>query len=127
MPLDARKAAHIQAKTLASFANRQKAVVFVYQNAGVYMYVVVNVIFRPQQVVDPQIPNTGGSPPKQAFDLLLVAPLGTNFVGVVYVADTATATASAVAAAAKYEVIEAVPVGLVPGGTHVRARLRRLR
>ncbi len=127
MPLDARKAAHIQTQILASFANRQKTVVFVYLNAGVYSYVATSVIMRPQNIIDPQIPDQIGAPPRPQADMLMVAPLGTNFTGVVYVADTITATAMAVAAAQKYEVIEAVPIGIVPGGTHVRAWLRRLR
>ena len=52
---------------------------------------------------------------------------GTNFTGVVYIADTVTATSGAVAAAQKYEVIEVLPVGMAPGGSHMRALLRRLR
>jgi len=58
---------------------------------------------------------------------LMIAPPGTSFTGVVYIADTTTATSSAVAAAPKYEIIEALPVGIIPGGSHIRALLRRLR
>jgi hypothetical protein len=46
---------------------------------------------------------------------------------VVYVADTPTPTALAVAAAAKYEILEALPVVLTAGGSHIRVLLRRLR
>src|ERR1700730_8977187 len=118
MPLDANKVAHIQAVTLRSFQGRQKTVVFVYQAAGVYSYSAVSVIFRPQSILEPEIPNSAGEAPKQQFDMLMIAPIATNFVGVVYVADTITPTASAVANAAKYEIIEALPAGIVPGGTH---------
>ena len=100
---------------------------FVYQSGGSYTYSVTSVIFRPQKVIDPQIPDAGGAQPKLENDMIMVAPLGTSFSGLVFVADTATATAAAVQVAAKYEVIEALPVGMVPGGTHIRALLRRMR
>ncbi len=128
MPLDSqRKINHIQALTLRSFQGRQKTVVFVSQTGGSYSYTAVSVILRPVDVIDPQIPTITGGVPRQQFDTLLIAPIGTSFVGVLYVADTPTATASAVAAAQKYEIIESVPVGIVPGGTHIRCLLRRLR
>lgn len=127
MPLDANKIAHIQAVVQRAFAARQKTVVFVYQAGGAYSYSAVQVIFRPQLLIDPQIPSLVGAQPKPEFDLLLVAPLSTNFSGVVLIADTPTISAGAVAAAAKYEVIEARPSGIVPGGTHIVARLRRFR
>jgi hypothetical protein len=59
--------------------------------------------------------------------MLMQAPVGTNVAGVVYVADTPTPNAIAVAAAAKYEILEALSVGLAPGGSHLRVLLRRLR
>lgn len=130
MPLDSSlKIAHIQAAVLRAFQGRQKTVVFVYQNAGgsSYTYTAVSVIFRPQDVIEPEIPNVAGAPPRPQYDMLLVAPITTNFTGVVMVADTSTATASAVAATQKYEIIEVVPMGIVPGGTHLVARLRRFR
>ncbi|MBV9228012.1 MAG: hypothetical protein JOZ18_01775 [Chloroflexi bacterium] len=127
MPLDANKAAHIQAVTLRTFQNRQKTVVFVHQSAGAYSYTATAVIFRPQTIVDPEIPNVAGGQPRQQFDMLMIAPITTSFVGVVFVADTTTASASAVASAPKYEIIEALPVGIVPGGTHYAVKLRRLR
>lgn len=130
MPLDnSLKIAHIQAVTLRAFQGRQKTVVFVYQNAGGsgYTYTAVSVIFRPQEVIEPEIPNIAGAPPRPQYDMLLVAPITTNFTGVVMIADTNTATANAVAAAQKYEIIEVVPGGIVPGGTHLVARLRRFR
>ncbi|MEO8955545.1 MAG: hypothetical protein ABI465_13375, partial [Ktedonobacteraceae bacterium] len=77
--------------------------------------------------LDPQIEDASGHAPVTNADMLMVAPLGTSFTGVVYVADTTTATTGAVATALKYEVIEALPVGIVPGGSHIRVLLRRLR
>lgn len=127
MPLDANKIAHIQAVIPKTFAGRQKNVVFVYQTGGSYTYTAVQVIFRPQMMIDPEIPDAGGAAPKPAFDLLMVAPIGTNFSGVVLIADTTTASASAVAAAQKYAVVEAHPSGIIAGGTHIVARLRRFR
>ena len=127
MPLDARKALHLLQAITRSFAARQRTVVVVYLASGSYSYATVQVIMRPTQVVDPQILNSGGRSLPQNADTVLIAPLGTNFVGAVYVADTTTATTSAVASALKYEIVEVLPVGIVPGGSHLRVSLRRLR
>lgn len=127
MPLDARKIAHILSAVNKTFSGRQKTVVFVYQSGSSYSYSAINVIFRPQKMIDPQIPNAQGMSPRLEYDLTMIAPLGTSFTGLVFVADTTTASAAAVQAAPKYEVIEALTVGIVPTGTHVRALLRRLR
>ncbi|MBA2681372.1 MAG: hypothetical protein H0U76_23600 [Ktedonobacteraceae bacterium] len=127
MPLDSNKIAHIQSVILKSFAGRQKTVVFVYQIAGVYTYAPVQAIFRPQTILNPEIPDQSGGAPRLTFDLLMITPIGTSFSGVVFVADTATASASAIAAAPKYAVVEALPVGITPGGTHIAAKMRRLR
>lgn len=127
MPLDSRKITHIQNTIQKTWASRQKTVVFVTLASGTYSYAAVSVIFRPQQVIDPQILLASGGKPVPQFDMMLIAPLGTNFTGVVYVADTQTATSGAVATAPKYEVIEVLPVGMAPGGSHIPALLRRLR
>lgn len=127
MPLDSRKAAHIQAIVPKTWQGRQKTVVFVYNSAGSYSYVSQTVIFRPQEVIDPQIPNVSGQPPGVPADMLMICALSISMVGVVYVADTSTATSSAVAAAQKYEIIESVPTGILPGGTHYAVALRRFR
>jgi len=128
MPLDnSRKIQHVRDVTNRSFQGRQRTVVFVTLAAGVYSYTTMQVIMRPEQIIDPQIEDASGHAPITNADMLLIAPLGTNFSGVVYVADTPTATAGAVAAAQKYEIIEALPVGIIPGGSHIRALLRRLR
>jgi len=127
MPLDARKTQHILNVVPKTFAGRQRTVVFVTLASGVYSYAAVQVIMRPEEVIDPQIYDASGQAPQRNADMLMIAPLGTSFTGVVYIADTPTATSSAVAAAPKYEIIEALPVGIVPGGSHIRALLRRLR
>jgi hypothetical protein len=127
MPLDANKIAHIQAVIPKTFAGRQKTVVFVYQTGGSYTYTAVQVIFRPQMIIEPEIPDALGASPKLVFDMLMVAPITTSFSGVVLIADTPTASVGAVAAAQKYAVIEALPSGIVPGGTHIVAKLRRFR
>ncbi len=128
MPLNTQqKINHLLAVTNLSYAGRQRAVVFVYLASGVYSYVAIEVIMRPEEIIDPQIYDASGSAPTRNADMIIVAPLATNFSGVVYVADTPTASASAVAAAPKYEIIEALPVGMIPGGSHIRALLRRLR
>lgn len=129
MPLDANKSAHIQSALQRSFEGRQETVVFVYQISGGagYIYAPVQVILRPQAVADPEIPNSGGAPPGQSADMLLIAPISTNFTGVVLIADTELATAAGVAAAFKYAIIEARPAGIVPGGTHYVVKLRRFR
>ena len=127
MPLDSRKEQHMQQVIPRTFAGRQRTVVVVYLSGGSYSYSVVQVIMRPEQVIDPQIYDASGLVPLHNADMILVAPLGTSFTGAVYVADTTTATASAVASAPKYEIIEVLQVGIVPGGTHMRVLLRRLR
>ena len=127
MPLDARKTQHILSVVPKSYSGRQRTVVFVTLASGVYSYTAVQVIMRPEEIIDPQIYDASGKTPVRNADMLMIAPLGTSFTGVVYIADTTTATAPAVAAAPKYEVIEALPVGIVPGGSHIRALLRRLR
>jgi hypothetical protein len=127
MPLDARKAAHILSAVNKTLSGRQKTVVFVYQSGSSYSYSAISVVFRPQKIIDPQIPGENGKSPTLERDLIMIAPLGTSFTGLVFVADTTTASAAAVQAAPKYEVIEALTVGIVPTGTHVRALLRRLR
>ena len=127
MPLDARKAQHLLQIITRSFAGRQRSVVCVYQISGIYSYSVLQVIMRPQQVLDPQVFNAAGQPLPRSTDTVMIAPLGTNFTGAVYVADTATASSSAIALAAKYEIVEVLPVGIIPGGSHLRVSLRRLR
>ncbi len=127
MPLDSRKIQHIQNVTNASFANRQRVVVLVTLLSGVYSYVTLVAVMRPLQMLNPQVVNNSADVPLRAPDMLMQAPLGTNFAGVVYIADTPIPNATAVAAAAKYEILEALPVGLAPGGSHLRVLLRRLR
>lgn len=127
MPLDPRKIQHILSVTNAAFANRQRTIVLVTLSGGSYSYSTLLAIMRPLQALNPQVIDASADPPLHAPDMLMQAPAGTNFTGVVYIADTATATALAVAAAAKYEILEVLPVGLAPGGSHLRALLRRLR
>jgi hypothetical protein len=127
MPLDTRKSLHLQNLLARSFQGRQKTVVFVYQSGMSYRYTPVNVLFRPQDIFDPQIADREGNTPRLRYDTLLIAPLDTSFQGVVFIADTATATTAAVQAAQKYQVVETLAVGMVPNGTHQRAYLRRLR
>lgn len=127
MPLDARKIQHIQNVTNTSFVQRQRTVVLVILSGGIYSYSTLLAIMRPLQILNPQIVDTSADLSLRAPDMLMQAPLGTNLAGVVYVADTATPSAAAVAVAAKYEILEALPVGLAPGGSHLRVLLRRLR
>src|SRR5690349_8561089 len=88
MPLDNRKSAHMQNMVAKTFAGRQKSVVFVYQSGSSYTYSAINVIFRPQSAIDPQVPTVSGTPPDLHFDVMMIAPLGTSFTGLVFVADT---------------------------------------
>lgn len=127
MPLDLRKIQHILQVVTRSFAQRQRVVVVVYLIGGSYVYSTVQVIMRPELVIDPQELNADGKSMSHTVDTLMIAPLGTNFTGAVYVADTVTATVAAVTSAPKYEIIEVLPVGVVPGGSRLRVSLRRLR
>ncbi|GLV60762.1 hypothetical protein KDH_75810 [Dictyobacter sp. S3.2.2.5] len=126
MPLDNRKRAHILALQARAQSGRQKTVIFVYQSGGSYSYQSVNVILRPQASIERQIPARDGQVPRLVYDALLLAPLNTSFTGVVMIADTTTASAAGVQAARKYQVVEAIPTGIVPGGTRVYAYLRHI-
>ena len=127
MPLDPRKAQHLLQVVTRSYAGRQRTVVAVTLANGSYSYTPIQVIMRPQQTPDPQVYDVSTLPVPRTVDMVMIAPLATNFTGVVYVADTTAATTSAVASAAKYEIIEVLPVGILPGGSHLRVLLRRLR
>ena len=127
MPLDPRKIQHIQDVITVSFANRQRVVVLVTLNGGVYSYNTLLAIMRPLQILNPQVHDASNDDALRNPDMLMQAPVSTNFTRVVYIADTPTPTTSAVAAAAKYEILEALPVGLAPGGSHIRVLLKRLR
>ncbi len=128
MPLDSQnKINHLQAMVRKSWTGRQQTVVFVSLVAGVWTYTAQSVIFRRQEVIDPEIPNTSGSAPTQRADAIMIVDINISMVGVIYVAYTATATSAAVAAADKYECIEITPTGIIPGGTHYQVDLRRFR
>ncbi len=127
MPLDARKVQHVLQVVTSSFASRQRSVVVVYLASGSYSYVTIQAIMRSIQVVDPQVLAVNRQPFPHDADTVLIAPLGTSFTGAVFVADTTSATTSAVAAAPKYEIVEVLPTGIVPGGSRLRVSLRRMR
>ncbi len=127
MPLDPRKILHIQNVTNVSFVNRQRTVVLVTLSGGVYSYSTLLAIMRPLQVLNPQVRDASTDDALHNPDMLMQAPVSTNLNGVIYIADTPTPTASTVAAAAKYEILEALPVGLAPSGSHIRVLLKRLR
>jgi len=127
MPLDPRKIQHIQNVTNLSFANRQRTVVLVTLTGSTYSYATLVAILRPLQALNPQVIDNSTGDPLRAPDMLMQAPLGTSFAGVVYIADTPTPNATTIAAAAKYEIVEVLTVGLAPGGSHLRVLLRRLR
>lgn len=127
MPLDARKAQHIQQVTTSSFAGRQRGVVFVTQANGSYSYTLMQVIMRSVSSLDPQIFDKMGRVLPKDFDAILIAPSGISMTGVVYIADTTTATTSAVAVAPRYEIVEILTAGMVPGGSRVHVLLRRMR
>lgn len=127
MPLDARKTLHLLQKVTQTFAGRQRTIVLVTLANNSYGYTTLQAIMRPLRAIDPQVYDTVGQADPHGVDTLMIAPLGTSFTGVVYIADTPTATSAAVASAPKYEIVEVVPVGIVPGGTHLKVSLRRLR
>ncbi|HLH62222.1 MAG TPA: hypothetical protein VKV20_11115 [Ktedonobacteraceae bacterium] len=127
MPLDARKSQHILNVVPKTWGGRQRTVVVVYLAGGSYTYSAIQVIMRPEQIIDPQIYDASGQQPQHNADMEMVTPLSISFTGAVYVADTPTPSQSAVAAAPKYEIIEVLPAGMVPGGSHLRVLLRRLR
>lgn len=106
---------------------RTQVVTFVSLVAGVWTYTTQTVIFRRQDVIDPEIPDISGGAPRQRADALMIVPIAISMTGVVYVAYTNVATALSVSQAEKYEIVEATPSGIVPGGTHYVVNLRRMR
>lgn len=127
MPLDSRKAAHIASVLPRTWAGRQKTVTLVTESGGTQSYSAVAVIFRPISGPDPTVADATGHAPARVADTVMMAPTSLSLAGVIFVADTPTATSAAVAAAPKYELIDALPAGMLPGGTHHRVLLRRLR
>lgn len=127
MPLDDRKAAHLASMVAKTWSGRQKTVTLVTQAGGTPSYSAATVIFRPLAEPDPTVADALGRASGQSADTLMIAPTSLSLVGVLYVADTPTATGAAVAAAPKYELVDALPAGMLPGGTHQRVLLRRLR
>lgn len=127
MPLDARKTQHILQVVARSFSGRQRTVVVVYLSGGSYSYVAIQGIMRSARVVDPQVLDASGHALPQGADTVLMVLSGLSFTGAVFIADTTSATSSAVAAAPKYEIIEVLPVGIVPGGSRLCVALRRMR
>ena len=127
MPLDTRKAQHLLQVVTRSFAGRQRTVVVVALVSGSYTYTAIQAIMRSVHAVDPQVYDPAGHSSPRGADMLMIAPLATNFVGAVYIADTTIASLSGVTAAPKYEIVEVMSAGILPGGTHLRVSLRRLR
>jgi len=123
MPLDARKAQHLLQVVTRSFAGRQRMVVVVALVSGSYTCTAIQVIMRPVRVVDPQVYDPAGQAEPRSADMLMIAPLATNFTGAVYVANTTVASISGVTPATKYEIVEVLPAGILPGGTHLRVSL----
>ncbi|GCF11207.1 hypothetical protein [Dictyobacter arantiisoli] len=124
MPLDARKLDHLKVVSARTWMGRQKTMMFVTQSSNTFSAVPCTVLFRSQTLLDLEIPNRNGLPAHQRYDALLVAPMTTNFAGVAYIADTASSTPAAILGARKYQVLETVPGGMLPGGTHITAYLR---
>jgi hypothetical protein len=127
MPLDDRKAAHLASAVAKTWTGRQKTVTLVMESGGTQSYSAVSVIFRPLAAPDPTVADAFGRAPAHIADTVMIAPTTLSLVGVIFVADTPTATQLAVAAAPKYEIVDVVPAGMLPGGTHQRVLLRRLR
>jgi hypothetical protein len=126
MPIDSQlKANHIQALVRKTWLGRQQVVTFVSLVSGSWTYTAQSVIFRRQEVIDPEIPDTSGGAPRMRGDALMIVDIAISMTGVVYVALTSTATALAVSQAQKFEVINATPTGIIPGGTHYQVNLRR--
>lgn len=126
MPLDDHKARHIRNVVARSFVGRQRTVTVVYRTADGYSYSTIQAILRPLDTHPPTIPDRSGNTSTRKADAWLIAPLDTDLDGAICIAVTATATAEAVAGALKYEIIDSLPAGLLPDGSHLRVSLRRL-
>jgi hypothetical protein len=128
MPLDSQnKINHVFDVIARSYVGRTQVVTFVSLNSGTWTYTLQTVIFRRQEVFDPEQPDISGTTPTLKQDALMIVPISVDMTGVVYVAYTDTATAESVETSDKYEVVEVIPTGIVPGGTHYQVLLRRFR
>ncbi len=128
MPLDSTlKQNHVYTMVKKTWQGRQRTVVFVSNSGGTWSYTAQQVIFRKQEVIDPELPDISGGSPKLKADAVMIVDIAISMTGVVYIADTSTATSGAVAAADKYSIIESTPRGIIPTYTHWEVDLRRFR
>ncbi len=128
MPLDSQnKINHIFNVLARTYQGRTQVVTFVSNSGGTWSYTLQTVIFRRQDVIDPEQPDTSGGAPRLRADAVMIVPISVSMTGVVYVAYTNVATALSVSQAEKYECVEITPRGIVPGGTHWEVSLRRMR
>lgn len=128
MPLDSQnKINHIFNVLARTYQGRNQVVTFVSNSGGTWSYTLQTVIFRRQDVIDPEQPDISGGAPRLRADAVMIVPISVSMTGVVYIAYTNVATALSVSQAEKYEVVEATPSGIVPGGTHYKVDLRRWR
>lgn len=128
MTLSTRGQAHVQAMRQKQRTGRTKTVVLVFRDgSGNSTYQAVSVVWKQQAFWDLATLSVKSSAMPRGQEVVMEADIGVNVPGVAFVADTATPTAAAVAAAVKYEIVERHAPGIVPGGTRWFVQLRQLR
>ena len=137
MPLDARKVAHIAANRERIRLGRSETVTLVSVSGGGVVYGAVSgVVFYEAGAVPAGVSNRVGEITRTGHDAIAEFPAGTVFPsGLRMVARTATASQAGVAAADRFQVLDARRAGLgVTGsgggantGDRWMVRLRRLR
>ncbi len=129
--LDGRKLARMVSNRARVRQGRTRTVTLVYRRPDETTYVTADVVWKPQAyaepVVSPALAAAGHSTGQAAQPVAVRAefPLETDPRPVLLVADTATATPEAVAAAARYEVISYRTSGVAANRWTVE--LKRLR
>ena len=123
--LDARKRARILANRDRVRQGRTTTVTLVYNKPEGTIYQAANVVWQYQHYSDPiaQRPSAEGMP--SAIHVRAECPITLDPTQISYLADTPTATAAGVAAAARYEIVSYRKAGIV--ANRWTLLLRRLR
>ena len=128
MTLSGRGQAHVQAMRQKQRTGRTKTVVLVFRDSlGNSTYTAASVVWKQQAFWDLSTLTVKSSSMPRGQEVVMEVDISVNLPGAAYVADTATATQPAVAAAVKYEIVERHAPGIVPGGTRWFVQLRQLR
>ncbi len=130
MPLDSRKAAHIEANRATIREGRTETVVFVSGTGTVTYQAITDCLWQDFGLVSAGVSNRDGAVTRKPWDALLELPGSTSFPArLILIARTATV--AAVQQAERYRVLDRIRIGLGVGttgpGNRWQVKLRRLK